>query len=148
MTEAAGGHHVTLSTASTLQADLDRFIELHRASPGPKGRFMGPGMEIFFRRLGEAFLPEHLFHLAFLEVEGRKVAGAIGFAFGKVFSLYNSAFDRDFVNLAPGMVLVANLIRGAVAGGRDRFDMLKGDLAYKYRFGATPRPIGRLVLSR
>src|SRR5438876_741162 len=96
MAEAAGGHHVTLSTAWTLQADLDRFFDLHRASPGPKGRFMGPGMEIFFRRLGEAFLAEHLFHLAFLEVEGRKVAGAIGFAFGKTFSLYNSAFDRDF----------------------------------------------------
>ena len=38
-------------------AFLDRFVELHRMSEGPKGVFMQPGMEIFFRRLGEAFLP-------------------------------------------------------------------------------------------
>ena len=128
--------------------DFDRFIELHKASPGPKGRFMHAGMEIFFRRLGEAFLSPHQFHLAFIEVDGKKVAGAIGLAFGNTFSLYNSAFDRGFVQLAPGMVLVADLIRRAILSGRERFDMLKGDLAYKYRFGASPRPIGGLVLSR
>ena len=37
---------------------LDRFVELHRMSEGPKGVFMVPGMEIFFRRLGEAFCAE------------------------------------------------------------------------------------------
>ena len=45
-------------TAGTqdLTALLDRFVELHHMSEGPKGVFMVPGMEIFFRRLGEAFL--------------------------------------------------------------------------------------------
>ena len=33
---------------------LDRFVELHRMSEGPKGVFMVPGMEIFFRRRGAA----------------------------------------------------------------------------------------------
>ena len=143
-----GGYEIRLSNTQTLPADLDRFIELHRASPGPKGRFMHAGMEIFFRRLGEAFLGAHQFHLAFVEIDGRKAAGALGFGFGKTFSLYNSAFDREFEKLAPGMVLVADLVRRAALRGLERFDMLKGDLAYKYRFGASPRPIGRLVLSR
>jgi CelD/BcsL family acetyltransferase involved in cellulose biosynthesis len=148
LAEETGGYEVRLSTTQTLQADLDRFIELHRASPGPKGRFMHAGMEIFFRRLGEAFLAAHQYHLAFVEVDGRKAAGAIGFSFGNTFSLYNSAFDREFEKLAPGMVLVADLIGRAAFCGRQRFDMLKGDLEYKYRFGAAPRPIGRLALSR
>ena len=148
LAEETGGYEVTLSTAQTLQADLDRFMELHRESPGPKGKFMHAGMEIFFRRLGEAFLAGHQFHLAFVEFDGRKAAGAIGLGFRNTFSLYNSAFDREFERLAPGMVLVADLIRQAALSGRKRFDMLKGDLAYKYRFGASPRPIGRLVLSR
>jgi CelD/BcsL family acetyltransferase involved in cellulose biosynthesis len=148
LAEGSGGYRIRLSTEDTVRDDLDRFIELHRASPGPKGRFMHAGMEIFFRRLAEAFLARHEFHLAFIEVDGSKAAGAIGFAYKDAFSLYNSAFDRDFGALSPGMVLVTDLIRGAVEAGRVRFDMLKGDLGYKYRFGAVPRPIGRLVLRR
>lgn len=142
------GIRVILADVDSLREDLDRFVGLHLASEGPKGRFMGPGMEIFFRRLGEAFLPSGVFRLAFMEAEGERAAGAIGFAFGRTFSLYNSAFDRRWAHLAPGMVLVAELIRGAIEDGCTRFDMLKGDLAYKYRFGAAPRAVKRLVVSR
>jgi CelD/BcsL family acetyltransferase involved in cellulose biosynthesis len=148
LAEVAGDYRVRFATPDTLRADVDAFIDLHRASPGPKGKFMVPGMEIFFRRLAEAFLPSHRFHLAFLEVEGRRAAGAIGFGYKDTFALYNSAFDRDFARLSPGMVLVAELIRGAAERGRRRFDLLKGDLEYKYRFGARPREVAALVLAR
>jgi CelD/BcsL family acetyltransferase involved in cellulose biosynthesis len=148
LVQELGPYAVALATRDSLSEDFGRFIELHKASPGRKGRFMLAGMEIFFRRLGEAFLPDHVFHLATLEVGGRKVAGAIGFAYKNVFSLYNSAFDREFAALSPGMVLVADMIERAVASGRSTFDMLKGDLAYKYRFGSQPRPVRRLVLAR
>jgi CelD/BcsL family acetyltransferase involved in cellulose biosynthesis len=148
LAEEAGNYRITFSTPETVVEDLDRFMELHRSSPGPKGTFMDAGMETFFRRLGEALLPLHQFHLAFIEVDGQKAAGAIGFAYGDTFSLYNSAFDREFARWSPGMVLVTNLIRWAAEAGRRRFDMLKGDLDYKYRFGATPRPYWRLVLRR
>jgi CelD/BcsL family acetyltransferase involved in cellulose biosynthesis len=142
----AGPYRVRVATGGSVRADMDRFVELHRASPGPKGRFMHAGMEIFFRRLADAFLPPHVFHLAFIELDGESVAGAIGFAYGTTFSLYNSAFDRRFERWSPGMVLVPALIEDAIAAGRDRFDLLKGDLDYKYRFGATPRPVDRLVV--
>jgi CelD/BcsL family acetyltransferase involved in cellulose biosynthesis len=148
LAEEAGGYRITLSTAQSVQEDLDRFIELHRSSPGPKGKFMHAGMEIFFRRLGDTLLAPHQFHLTFLELDGKKVAGAIGFAYGDTFSLYNSAFDREFGRLSPGTVLVTDLIRRSAEVGRRRFDMLKGELDYKYRFGAAPRQIGRLVLRR
>jgi len=148
LAEEAGNYRLTLSTPETVGEDLDRFMELHRSSPGPKGTFMHAGMETFFRRLAEALLPAHQFDLAFIEVDGQKAAGAIGFAYGDTFSLYNSAFDREFARWSPGMVLVTNLIRRAAEAGRRRFDMLKGDLDYKYRFGAAPRRIRRLVLRR
>ncbi|MDP9343665.1 MAG: GNAT family N-acetyltransferase [Actinomycetota bacterium] len=143
-----GRHALVLATTETLEDDLGRFVALHRSSEGPKGKFMVPGMEIFFRRLGETFLPEGIFRLAFLEAGGERMAGAIAFTFRETTYLYNSAFDRGHRGLAPGMVLVADLIDRAIADGCRRFDLLKGDLAYKYRFGARPRPVKRLVLGR
>jgi len=117
-------------------------------SEGPKGVFMQPGMEIFFRRLGEAFLPQGIFNLTFIEVGGELAAGTIGFAFAGTFSLYNSAFDRKWGNLAPGMVLVGEDIRLALEAGCTGFDLLKGDYQYKYRFGAEPRLVRRLLITR
>jgi CelD/BcsL family acetyltransferase involved in cellulose biosynthesis len=147
--EAEGGpFRVTLAQRDTLEAYLDRFVDLHRTSEGPKGVFMQPGMEIFFRRLGEAFLPRGIFNLTFIEVNGEKVAGTIGFRFEGTFSLYNSAFDREWQQLAPGMVLVAEDIRIAIEAGCSAFDLLKGDYAYKYRFGALPRAVKRLLITR
>jgi CelD/BcsL family acetyltransferase involved in cellulose biosynthesis len=143
-----GGYELTRSTAETLVADLDCFVALHRSSEGPKGKFMEPGMEIFFRRLGEEFVGDGTFRLTFLEIDGVKTAGAIGFSYRGTFFLYNSAYDREWSRLAPGLVLVGALVRRAIDDGCGRFDMLKGDLEYKYRFGATPRAVKRLVIRR
>jgi len=147
--ESEGGRcRVTVAQEDTLEEHLDRFVELHRSSEGPKGVFLQPGMEIFFRRLGEAFLPRGIYNLTFIEVGGRKVAGTIGFRFEGTYSLYNSAFDHEWRHLSPGMVLVAEDIRIAIEGGCSGFDLLKGDFAYKYRFGSHPRAVKRLVVTR
>jgi CelD/BcsL family acetyltransferase involved in cellulose biosynthesis len=127
---------------------LDRFVELHRMSDGPKGVFMVPGMEIFFRRLGEEFCAEGVFRLTFLDVSGDLAAGTIGFVFDGTYYLYNSAFDRTWGGLAPGMVLVGEDIRLAIEEDCTRFDLLKGDYAYKYRFGAHRRAVRRLIVTR
>ena len=122
---------------------------MHRTSEGPKGVFMQPGMEIFFRRLGEAFLPRGIFNLTFIELEGhRKLAGTIGFRFEGTYYLYNSAFDQEYQAVSPGMVLVAEDIRIAIEAGCSAFDLLRGDYPYKYRFGAVPRAVKRLVVKR
>lgn len=148
LTREGGSHRLRRSSAETLASDLDRFLRLHRSSEGAKGAFMHPGMELFFRRLGEAFLPRGVFRLSFLDIGGVSAAGAIGFAYRDTFSLYNSTFDRSLASFSPGTVLVSQLIEEAIEEGMTAFDMLKGDLGYKYRFGAVPRQIGRLQITR
>jgi CelD/BcsL family acetyltransferase involved in cellulose biosynthesis len=143
-----GPYRIVTADPDSLRPMLDRFVELHRSSEGPKGVFMVPGMEIFFRRLGEAFCADGVFRLTMIEVEGELAAGTIGFAFGGTTYLYNSAFDRAWGVLAPGMVLVAEDIRLAIEEGCRAFDLLKGDYGYKYRFGSQPRRVRRLVVSR
>jgi CelD/BcsL family acetyltransferase involved in cellulose biosynthesis len=144
----AGPFAIETADRETLPAFLDRFVELHRMSEGPKGVFMVPGMEIFFRRLGEAFCADGIFRLTFIRVAGELAAGTIGFSFRQTYSLYNSAFDRRWQQLSPGMVLVAEDIRAAIDEGSERFDLLKGDYRYKYRFGAERRAIRRLTVRR
>ncbi len=143
-----GPYRILTATDATLIEFLDRFVELHRMSEGPKGVFMVPGMEIFFRRLGEAFCKNGVFRLTFIEVGGVKAAGTIGFSWDGTFYLYNSAFDRELQQLAPGMVLVGESIRMAIEEGCAAFDLLKGDYPYKYRFGAHPRAVRRLIVER
>jgi CelD/BcsL family acetyltransferase involved in cellulose biosynthesis len=144
----AGPFRIVTAGMQDLQPLLDRFVELHRLSEGPKGVFMVPGMEIFFRRLGEAFLSSRAFQLNFIEVGGQLAAGTIGFRWADHFYLYNSAFDRSWGALAPGMVLVGEDIRLAIADGASGFDLLKGDYPYKYRFGAKARAVRRMVVTR
>jgi CelD/BcsL family acetyltransferase involved in cellulose biosynthesis len=143
-----GPFGIETATDETLLPLLDRFVELHRMSEGPKGVFMVPGMEIFFRRLGQTFCERGVFRLTFIRVRDELAAGTIGFSFGGTYSLYNSAFDRKWQQLAPGMVLVAEDIRQAIEEDCSVFDFLKGDYAYKYRFGARKRLVKRLVVSR
>jgi len=83
-----------------------------------------------------------------IEVDGTLAAGTIGFVFEGTTYLYNSAFDRSWGGLAPGMVLVAEDIRIAIEEGCRAFDLLKGDYEYKYRFGATPRAVKRFLARR
>ena len=148
LVEEAGEFRIVTADDRTMMPLLDRFVELHRMSEGPKGVFMVPGMEIFFRRLGEAFCADGVFRLTFIEVGGELAAGTIGFVWGGTSYLYNSAFDRSWENLAPGMVLVGEDIRLAIEEGCGGFDLLKGDYRYKYRFGSHPRAVKRLVVMR
>jgi CelD/BcsL family acetyltransferase involved in cellulose biosynthesis len=143
-----GPFRIETATDETLLPLLDRFVELHRMSEGPKGVFMVPGMEIFFRRLGQEFCERGVFRLTFIRVHDELAAGTIGFSFEGTYSLYNSAFDRKWQQLAPGMVLVAEDIKEAIEEHCSVFDFLKGDYAYKYRFGARKRLVKRLVVSR
>jgi CelD/BcsL family acetyltransferase involved in cellulose biosynthesis len=143
-----GPFRIETATDETLLPLLDRFVELHRMSEGPKGVFMVPGMEIFFRRLGQEFCERGVFRLTFIRVHDELAAGTIGFSFEGTYSLYNSAFDRKWQQLAPGMVLVAEDLKEAIEEHCSVFDFLKGDYAYKYRFGARKRLVKRLVVSR
>ncbi len=114
-----------------------RFVELHRSSAGAKGRFMNPAMEALFAALADQ--PGWLVDLLCGE-DGRPVAATFSYADADGFYLYNSAYDRASA-ASPGIVLLSMLIEREIEAGRTTFDFLKGDEPYKFRLGATPRPL-------
>ena len=128
---------------------LDRFFAMAREIGDDKSRFFAnEAMQGFFAELSAEFAAEGTVRMHELEVGGLVAASAISVVFGQVWGLYNTAFDDTLSMLAPGMVLVAELIRLAGEGGCTTFDLLRGDEPYKYRFGAEDRPLRRVTLVR
>ncbi len=117
-------------------------------SEGPKGVFMVPGMEIFFRRLGQTFCERGVFRLSFIRVRGRARRRHDRIRFDGHLLALQLRVRPQWQQLAPGMVLVAEDVKQAIEEGCAVFDFLKGDYTYKYRFGARKRLVKRLLVSR
>lgn len=142
----APGARLRTSDAARLDADVEAFIRLHRASEGAKGEFMLPRRAAFFAHVARALQPAGMLSLDCMELDGRLIAGTFGFRFDNVFYLYNSAYDLNLRAISPGLVLVTRLIERAVDEGFRRFDFLRGRERYKYDLGAEPLPLHSIVI--
>lgn len=124
---------------------FEEFVRLHRRSTGSKGRFMTPEHEEFFRCL----ITTPGWRLDILRIPGSERAAACLFVFvdDNGMYLYNSAYDPDLAEASPGVAILGAAIEQAIAEGLPRFDFLKGDEIYKFRLGATERPLFRVTAS-
>lgn len=135
--------------ADAIPDHLDAFLDLAGDSGTAKaGFFSKPEKRIFFHTLAKHLAPDGVFRLHLLEVGGMTGAAAVSLVHGGEWGLYNSAFDPALRALAPGMVLVGQLIELAAAEERQVFDLLRGSEPYKYRFGAVDRRLCRLTIVR
>ena len=148
--EAAG--EVLLTPSPDPLADLSAFIDLHQRRWGTDGLF--PGTEggaqsrVFFRRLFELFGADGPLQLAFLTVEGRRIAACVSFETDDAVLYYNAGVDPDARDLSPGVVMVERLVRRALELGARRIDFLRGDEPYKYEWGAVDETIQRVLVRR
>jgi CelD/BcsL family acetyltransferase involved in cellulose biosynthesis len=132
-----------------LDAALDTFFDMATETETAKsGFFAKDDMRRFFRALADEFAGDRVFRLHLLQVAGAPGAATVSLVHGGEWGLYNSAFDQTLRHLAPGMVLVSELIRTAAEEGCRVFDLLRGDEPYKYRFGAEDRSLRRVTLAR
>lgn len=127
--------------AAGWDAALSRFLTLHRLSRAGKARFMDEQMERFFRDSTAALAAAGWARLWFLEWEGVPVASFLCLEYGEAVGVYNSGFDPFHAKLAPGIVLLAHVIRDAIDRGVPTFDFLRGEEPYKSGFGPTPEDL-------
>lgn len=148
--EAAGD--VRLEDSADPIADLPAFIDLHQKRWGTDGLFPDtPGGEqsrVFFRRMFELFGPDGPLRLAFLTVDGRRIAAGVSFETADAVLYYNAGVDPEARELSPGVVMVERYVRRALERGARRLDFLRGDEPYKYEWGAVDAPIQRLLVRR
>jgi CelD/BcsL family acetyltransferase involved in cellulose biosynthesis len=132
---------------STLEAEMDGFFALMTQDPA-KEKFLTEPMRRQMLATARTALRGGWLWLAFLEVGGKKAAGAFNFDYGNRLWGYNSGVDRDFNELSPGWVLLSHSLQWACEHGRSEFDFMRGNEEYKYRFGAKDRLVMRAKVVR
>jgi CelD/BcsL family acetyltransferase involved in cellulose biosynthesis len=122
-------------------AGLSRFLALHRQSKAGKARFMDAHMEGFFREATASLAEAGWARLWFLEASDGLLASFLCLEYAGTIGLYNSGFDPAHARLAPGIVLLAHVIRDAIDRRVPVFDFLRGEESYKYAFGPTAQDL-------
>jgi len=132
-----------------LEESVAHFLALHRASHPEKDAFMTPQMEGFFREMARVAWEQGWLNLYLLWIDGRPAATMWCFDYGDDLLVYNSGYDPTWrYELSSGIVLLSYCIQEAIARGKKRFDFMRGDEVYKYRFGAVEGAVYRLVVRK
>lgn len=135
--EEAQGEWHTLDANDSLDTAILDFIGLHKTSRPDKHLFMDSRMQNFFVEIARALNPHGWLQILFLQVEGKRAASLLNFVYHNDILVYNSGYDPvTYGALSPGIVLFARSIQDAIADKRRRYDFLRGNEEYKYRFGA------------
>jgi CelD/BcsL family acetyltransferase involved in cellulose biosynthesis len=147
-TEAETRWYVIDSEEGLVEA-MEDFITLHQKSTRDKEDFWSNDLILFFKAIAAELARAGWLRLYFIEVNGVKAAAMLGFDYNDEFLLYNSGYDPEqFANLSPGNVLTSYTIQDAIRLGRKRYDFLRGDEVYKFRFGAKAEPVYDLEIYR
>ncbi|HET6845183.1 MAG TPA: GNAT family N-acetyltransferase, partial [Anaerolineales bacterium] len=128
------------------ESTIDEFLDL-MTHDSEKAQFLEGNMRGTMRGVMHWAADAGLLWLAFLRVDGKAAAAALNFDYREKLWGYNSAVNRDFLELSPGWVLLAHQIQWACENGRTELDFMRGDEAYKYRFGAIDRHVMRAILT-
>lgn len=131
-----------------LVRDLDDFLDLFGQARDDKREFMTDRMNSFFKAMAHSVAAKGYLRLAFLEVQGKRVASAMYFDCWDHFHLYNSGYDPRYASLSVGLLCKAFCIRDGILERKSHFDFLRGAEPYKYDLGGEDVPIYRCVVSR
>jgi CelD/BcsL family acetyltransferase involved in cellulose biosynthesis len=146
--EGTAPAHFELVEGPDIQEDrIEDFLDLMAHDP-EKAEFLDESMRQHMRLLIRLAWEQGYLWMAFLRVNGAAAAAAFNFDYGDRLWAYNSAVNRDFLELSPGWVLLTHQIRWACEHGRTVFDFMRGDEDYKYRFGGMDRHVLRVRVAR
>lgn len=117
-----------------------RLLELHAARA--EGMGWGSSFDLERERFHRALIDRARSDrgpFACVARRDEEVVGVLyGFRFGSSFAYYQTGWSQDYMKQSLGSVLVTTTMAHAVANGATVFDFLRGDDAYKRRFGAAP----------
>jgi len=120
---------------TSIEADMQDFFRLHKASSPDKMEFMTLQRQKFFLDTALNLIPRNQFKLYFLEIDSVRVASCICFNYAGSYLLYNSGYDTNYSHWSVGLLNKALCLRDAIEDGQHTFDFLRGSERYKYELG-------------
>lgn len=118
------------------------FVHLHQGGwnkRGFKGVFSDQRMVPFHQEVAQRCFNRGWLFLAFLRLDGKRIATLYGFRFRDELEYYLGGVDQDSTAMAysPGSVLHSFAIEAAIKEGKNTYDFMRGRERYKYTFGAV-----------
>ena len=112
---------------------IEEFCDAHQrrwALTDTPSRFQFANDQNFLKKVAEDLFPRGLMHLAYLTLDGRRVAFFYGFREDQRLSMYLLTFDPDFAKVSIGKVFLYHLIREEYPRYQV-IDLLRGSEPYK-----------------
>ena len=132
--------------ASTLEADLETLLELHRARWGEASwAFEGPREQLHREFAAEALRSGWL-RLRLLEDDGIPVAASYAFRVGAGEWLWQTGRDPGRERDSVGSTLQLLALRAAIEEGVGTYRWLRGGERYKRRWANRDEPVERVVI--
>ena len=136
-----------VTEGDNLEAEIDAFLDIMGQDP-EKQAFLSAAMRAQMRLAAKAAHQAGWLQLSFLEIDGVIAAGYLNFDFANHIWVYNSGINFEYSAYSPGWVLLGYLLQWANQHQRAYFDFMRGDEAYKYRFGGVDRFVVRAKMTR
>jgi CelD/BcsL family acetyltransferase involved in cellulose biosynthesis len=125
-------------------ASLGQLHQERMESSGRGGHFRKPDYRRFHERFAECAARRGWLYLAFLERDGRAIAGRYGFVYGGTYYAYQSGFDPAAADDSPGEVLLGMVIENLIGRGVREFNFLRGAQPHKLRWARHRRETMRI----
>jgi len=129
-----------------ISENMDTFFSMFKASRPDKSEFLTDQMVSFFSLLAQRMAQQEFLRMFFLDIDQMPAAGVMCFDFNNILFLYNNGYNPQFSHLSPGFLSKVYSIRNSIDQGKLRYDLLKGDEAYKKRLGSAPVPLYHLKI--
>ena len=127
-----------------LEAETNAFIAMMAQDPN-KRDFLTEAMRQHLHNTVQVAFTSGWLLLAFFTLDGEKAAGYLSFTFQDRIWCYNSGWEWEFRDFSPGWVLLAYLLEWGNQNGIKAFDFMRGDEAYKYKFGGIDWHVYRVT---
>jgi len=146
-----GGGVVELATADTLPEFLEDLFRLHASRwslSGQPGVLADENVKAFHRQSAPGLFARGLLRLYRLRVRQHVVAVVYTLFERSTIFCYLQSYDPEFGHLSPGTHLMFSVTEDAIQSGVSKFDLLRGQEAYKRHWRAEIEATHRIQLVR
>jgi CelD/BcsL family acetyltransferase involved in cellulose biosynthesis len=130
-----------LTNEAEFDVAWERLVSLHQRrhqSLGKTGCFASPRFTTFHEELARSLFKAGMLRLEWLEFDGRVLASEYQFVGNDTVYAYQGGIEPTELELSPGWLMLLSSVKQAISEGRTKFDLMRGDEAFKAHWRALP----------